>query len=25
VKRASDTEVQEMYEYGIDLFFNTET
>ena len=25
VKRAIDTEVQEMYEYGIDLFFNTET
>jgi hypothetical protein len=25
VKRASDTEIQEMYEYGIDLFFNTET
>ena len=24
VKRASDTEVQEMYEYGIELFFNTE-
>lgn len=25
VKRASDTEIQEMYEYGADLFFNTET
>lgn len=25
VKRASDKEVDEMYEYGVDLFFNTET
>ncbi|MDR1877075.1 MAG: AAA family ATPase [Flavobacteriaceae bacterium] len=25
VKRLNDTELQEVYEYGVDLFFNTET